>query len=364
MPSLLDTQKITICPGEGLFTRGAGRVAGTSQGEQFGMEWQWAQAAMFAYFYPDFKARYPSASFVLAEGEYARMLTGITNADALLDRLRDEFRRDVAAGGALRPDILGFCARPPERGDQLVLELLEVSTARQAVATLTDDIGYKMNKFEQIIRGLDPSVKNDFSLTSYTVKSGPSKWRPQPMYQRIVPLPLRVDPATKATLVEWICFQPTFNRNWPYGIDGLLLYEIHSMRLDSAVVPVAVLTRMRDQEERQRRANQTSYGTTLVPWATQGYFARVPKDRDALLAFAAIGGIALLVAAAFYLAPVVAGLEIGGLLAGVATGATESTAGGLLAAAGGISATMATAGQWLSALGRPVLLGPTPAGFF
>jgi hypothetical protein len=297
---------------------------------------------------------------VLAEGEYAEMLTGITNADALLARLRSEFRRDVAAGGALRPDILGFCARPPERGDSLVLELLEVSTARQDVATFANDVTYKMDKFKQIIRGLDPSVKTDFSLTSYTVTAGPSKWRPKSVFQRIVPLPLRVDPVSKETLVEWICFQPTFNRNWPYGIDGLLLYEIHSMKLKTDVIPANVLKKMTEQEKRLRQATQTQYGISLVPWATQRYFAQVPDDRDALLVFAALGGVALLVLAAVYLAPVVAGLEIGALIeAGVGTAGAAAEAG-LTSGAAGLGASLETAGQWLGALGRPIALAAAP----
>ncbi|MDW6065407.1 hypothetical protein SAZ11_55915 [Streptomyces sp. FXJ1.4098] len=365
--SRLDTQQITICPGEGNFTRGAGRVRGTAKGEENTMEWQWAQGAMFGYFYPDFKGRYPEASFVLAENEYTRLLTNLTGPDRLLGRLVKEFRRDYKAGGQLRPDILGFCARPPQAGP-IVLELLEVSTANQAVPTLRDDIGYKLNKFEQIIRRLDPDIKDGFSLTSYSVQAGASKWRPIPMYQRIVPLPPYTDEQGNK-YVEWICFQPTFNRNWPYGIDGLLLYEIHRMPYNS---DLAVVRKLIDEEKRRRAAARTPYGVTLTPWLNEEYLNRMPRDRDALRLAAAVMGVGLLALLAIELLPVVAGLELGA--AAVGTGLTEAGAGaGVAAEAGEVGAAalaarasamptaLETAGKWLSALGRHLLLNPKPA---
>ncbi|MEU0806619.1 hypothetical protein [Streptomyces sp. NPDC005970] len=365
MASRLDTQQVTICPGEGNFTRGAGRVRGTAKGEQNTMEWQWAQGAMFGYFYPDFKLRYPEASFVLTENEYTRLLTHMTGPDRLLNRLFREFRRDHKAGGLLRPDILGFCARPPQAGP-IVLELLEVSTADQAVATLRDDIGYKLNKFEQIIRGLDPDIKEGFSLTSYSVQAGPSKWRPTPMYQRIVPLPPYTDEQGNK-YIEWICFQPTFNRNWPYGIDGLLLYEIHRMPYGSEL---PVVRRLIDEEKRRRQAARTPYGVTLTPWLNEEYLSRMPRDRDALRMAAALMGVGLLALLAVELLPVVAGLELGaaalgtGLAeagAGVAAEAGEVGAAALAARAAALPTALETAARWLSALGRHLVLSPKPA---
>ncbi|MEU5104454.1 MULTISPECIES: hypothetical protein [unclassified Streptomyces] len=367
MASRLDTQQVTICPGEGNFTRGAGRVRGTAKGEQNTMEWQWAQGAMFGYFCPDFKFRYPEASFVLTENEYTRLLTHMTGPDRLLNRLFREFRRDYKAGGLLRPDILGFCARPPQAGP-IVLELLEVSTADQAVATLRDDIGYKLNKFEQIIRGLDPDIKEGFSLTSYSVQAGPSKWRPTPMYQRIVPLPPSTDEQGNK-YIEWICFQPTFNRNWPYGIDGLLLYEIHRMPYGSEL---PVVRKLIDEEKRRRQAARTPYGVTLTPWLNEEYLGRMPRDRDALRMAAALMGVGLLALLAVELLPVVAGLELGaaalgtglaeaGAGAGVAAEAGEVGAAALAARAAALPTALETAARWLSALGRHLVLSPKPA---
>jgi hypothetical protein len=346
------SQSVGICPGEGYFTRSPGQLGG----QPGVMEWQIAQWAMFAYFYPDFKARYPVCSFVLAEAEYLRMLTGIDAADQMLAKMAKKFRKDYKAGGSLRPDILGLCAKPPQPGGLIIMELLEVSTAKQDIQTLREDVVYKLNKFEQITRTMGPDVNNAFSLPSYSVKSGPSKWRPSVM-QRIVPLPART--VGDITHVEWICFQPTFNRNWPNGIDGLLLYEVHSMPLKSTMVPVGVLQKLREEERKHRASTQTAYGITLTPWLNQTYLNSEPADRDALLIFVGVVGVALLVAAAWYLAPVVAGVELGALFtagAGTAEAATvtEVSTAAVSSGGGGLSATLETAGQWLTALGRPI----------
>ncbi|MDX6356446.1 MAG: hypothetical protein QOF98_3349, partial [Streptomyces sp.] len=240
MTSKLDIQKVSSCPGVNQFLRkgGAGQVTGTVKGQEYSREWQWAQTAMFSYFYVDFKQRYPAWSFVLAENEYTRMLTGILAADDMLTRMTKEFRKDYKAGGSLRPDILGFCARSPETSD-VVLEFAEVTTDSQARKTIKEDIQYRVSKFGQIIKAIDPAFKSAFSLSSYNVKAGPTQWQPRGLHQRIVPLPMRTEGGI--TYVDWICFEPTFWNPYPDGTDGLLVYEIHTMPLKSAVALPEVL---------------------------------------------------------------------------------------------------------------------------
>ncbi|MGF1428241.1 hypothetical protein [Kitasatospora sp. LaBMicrA B282] len=362
MASQLDTQQLALCPGVGRFVRGARRVSGTARGEQATMEWQWAQWAMFGYFYLDFKDRYPNWSFVLAEDEYTELATGLTAADDMLARMREEFRRDYAGGGEMRPDILGFCARPPQ-GPQLVLELLEVTSRAQAAKTFREDIDYRLYKFEQIIKGVDPAIRKSFSLTSYTVAAGASKWRPRAPLQRVVPLPERTEDGT--TYLEWICFEPTFWYPWPDGTDGLLLYEIHSIPVKSELVPAGVRKRLADEERRRRAASRTAYGVTLTPWLTEDYLNRNHDDRDALRAIAAVAGAGLLVALAVYLTPAVAGLELTALLQPAAAGTaalTDVGAGTLTGLASGLSATLATGAQWMAALGRPLVNAAGPGG--
>jgi hypothetical protein len=360
---------VTICPGEGTFIRDAGCVQGPAEGERNTMEWQSAQQAMLGYFYPDFTLRHPEASSVLTEHEYTRLHTGTTEPGRLLEGLLKEFRKGYKTGGQPRPDILGFCARPPQAGP-IVLELLEVSAADQAAATLRDHIGYKLNTFEQIIRSLDPDIKEGFGLTSCGVRAGASKWRPMPMYQRIVPLPPTTD-ERGTTSIEWICFQPTFNRNWPYGINGLLLYEVHRMPCTSELPVVRGLV---DEEKRRRAAARTPYGLTPIPWLNEDYLHRRPRDRDALRTAAAVMGVGLLALLAIELLPVVAGREIGaatlgtglaqargGAGAGVTVaGAGEVGAAELAARASALPTALETAGRWLPALGRHLVLSPEP----
>jgi hypothetical protein len=366
MTSKLDIQKVSICPGVGRFLRpgGAGRVTGATQGEQGTMEWQWAQTAMFGYFYDDFKLRYPAWSFVLAENEYTRMLTGILAADDMLTRMTTEFRKDYKAGGALRPDILGFCARSPETSD-VVLEFAEVTTNNQAAKTLKEDVQYRVSKFGQIIKAIDPAFKSAFSLSSYNVKAGPTQWRPRGLHQRIVPLPVRNEGGI--TYIDWICFEPTFWYPWPDGTDGLLLYEIHTMQVKSLNAFPEIVKRLAEQERLRRQGARIAYGVTLTPWLNEDYLNRIPEDRDALRAVAILAGAGLLVALAVSLAPVVAGLELAVLLepaaAGIASGLTaagELSAATLATLSTGLTATMATAAQWMTALGRPLASAAAP----
>lgn len=341
---------IPLCPGP-LFTRSAGRVTGTSDV----WEWQWAQSAMFGYFYPDFMRRYGPDAMVLAEGEYTKLLTG-TLADEFLGQMNTEFRREHAAGGALRPDILGFCPKPPRSGP-IVLELLEVTTAGQALKTLTEDVQYKLEKFSQIIKGLGPLISEDFSLAGYQVTAVASQWKPRSAYQQIVPLPPRTEQNT--TYVEWICFQPTFRINSPNGVDGLLLYEIHSLPVQSTAIPVEVLNRLAQVEKQNRIALRVAYGQTLTPWVTAQYLQQNSSDEQALVALVGVLGLGALILAAVFLWPVVAGvaLDVAISASGAAAGADIAVTGAALTeSTGELAATVNTGFNLMTTLGRPVVM--------
>jgi hypothetical protein len=162
---------------------------------------------------------------------------------------------------------------------------------------------------------------------------------------------------------EWTWAQQAmFGYFYPnFKLRYLLLYEIHSVPVKSA--PDAVLKRMAQEEDRRRRASQTAYGVTLTPWVTDSYFRNDTASRDALLVAAGVAGVALLVLAAVYLAPVVAGIAIdsmAGLSAGIEAAADAEISTNTLATLGsGLTTTMETAGQWMSALGRPVIFDPS-----
>jgi hypothetical protein len=307
---------------------------------------------MFGYFYLDFKERYGPGSIVLAENEYLRVVTNIAAADEFLLRMRDEFRRDHAKGGSLRPDILGFCGKPPDIGS-VILELLEVSTVGQATATLEEDVQYKLGKFSQIIKGLAPDIDEVFSLSSFSVSASASKWKPRPMWQRVVPLPLRTQ--GNITYIEWICFQPSFNVSPPDGIDGLLLYEIHSLPKESSAIPQDVLNRLKEQERRRRAANNVPYGQTLTPWAAGTYLAANAADRQAMQTLAGLLGVGLVIVAAVYLAPVVAGAVLDLLIAGGSDVAvTEASATTIAELTSGLPSTLDTCGQVMQFLGKNI----------
>jgi hypothetical protein len=352
--------EIPLCPGP-IFTRRAGKVTGTNV-----PEWQWAQGAMFGYYYADFMRREGPWAIVLTEAQYTELLINLPGMPAdfsdfeneLLGRMGVEFRRDHARGGPLRPDILGFA--PKSRTGSILLELLEVTTAGQATKTLREDVQYKLGKFQQIIAGLGPTIEELFSLASYDVTAIASPWRPS-QWQRIVPLPLRQDPVTNTTYVEWICFEPTFRVNPPIGVDGLLLYEIHFLPIQS--VPKELFNRLTNAERQNRLATRTAYGQTLTPWLTGNYLHANVADRQALQVLAGVLGVGLLVLAAVYLWPAIAGIALDtaiGLTPSTAAGAsTAVTEAAVVESSSWLSATISTSQNVMTALGRTVLLtGP------
>lgn len=374
---------ITICPGP-KYTRNPGTVWGTdprgtapgtphkdqpgpvrpdADGNRPIWEWQWAQTAMYAHYFADFMRIHQINGFVLSEAEYAFLLTGVDLADELLKRMGVELRRDYKAGGRLRPDILGFHIGPRSGHYDVSVEILEVSTEGQATSTLREDLVYKLGKLTDIVRRAEPILRQTFSTSlPLAINVRASAWKPEPLWQRVVPLPLRTDPVSQTTFVEWICFQPTFRYNNGAGIDGLLLYEVHTVPLKSPLVP-DIVTKLAEQERRRREQAQVAYGLTLTPWMTRGYLDQHALDRDQMQALAVVSGVGLLAVIGILAAPAIAGVEIGALLASAGLGAGTSAAPAtlstaeLLGAGRGLQAIMQTSIQWLTAVG-PQLVAP------
>ncbi len=363
---------VFVCPGEGRLTRGAGVVYGTEpktpappgpthfdQGPKRIMEWQWAQTAMYAYYFADFMRKHPTNGFVLSEAEYAYLLTGVQAADDFLEVLSQEFRRDYSRAGRLRPDILGFHVGAKAYGYEVAVEILEVTTRAQLASTYKEDVAYKLGKLKQILGSREFDIRRAFSAVRLTFQIGPSKWKPHQAWQRIVPLPLRQDDKGQ-TLAEWICFQPTFNQNDGQGIDGLLLYEIHSIPLKSQQMPQEALKRVLQKEREERQRQQVAYGLTLTPWLTTQYLDQHFLDRDQMQALAVVCGVGLVAALAYLALPVIAAVELvelaafAGAIARSAGPRVVLSAGGLVKLGQGLEGTMMTVLQWLAALGRPV----------
>ena len=356
---------LTICPGP-TRTRSPGVVYGTDKPTQPGpvgrpnriMEWQWAQMAMYGYYYMDFKMLHPAWSFVLSEAEYAYIASGILDIDELLERMSTGFRRDDKRGGRARPDILGIYVgglSASLTGRLTVgVELLEVTTEKQLAKTFKEDVTYKLQKFDQLVKEYSPAILDRFGSSQLLTNIGPAKWKPVAPWQRIVPLPLREQDGK--TFVEWICFEPTFRQNGGQGIDGLLLYEVHSVPLPEAKIAYkSIWEKVRARELEQRKSQQIAFGLTLTPWLTTKTVPTLldADERTFLLAMVGIGAIALL---AYVAIPVVAGIELTALMSTFSTAGTWI--GGRLVLAPtvlqgfgmALASTMQTAVQWQNSL--------------
>jgi hypothetical protein len=359
---------LTICPGPGPTVRAPRRITGLGDKESFTggkMEWQWAQLFIAGWFYQDFKKRFNNGSFVLVEAEYASLTLGMEDTDKLLQIMNEEFRKDYAKGGLLRPDILGFCIYPPTGAGLLVMELAEVTTWGQAMSTYKQDVVYRLQKLKEITEARGPSIRDGLGMSSYALNAYATKWRPWPVYQRIVPLPPRTENGVE--YVEWICFEPTFRINMPNGLDGLLLYEIHSFPRVGSAIPHEALKRWLAEERKWReRQAGPAYSLSLTPWLDQKYLETNAFDAQTMRIFGYAVGIGLVALCGFALFELFAGVELALLGELLVTQGARLTAANAARIAAGMSGALETAGQWATALGFSVssvapTLNPFPA---
>jgi hypothetical protein len=293
-----------------------------------------AQAAIWEYFRQDFFSRYDQPRMVVGELDYKSQLTGRRGIDSVLSRMADNFKNELSRkalrkkvsttrqGGFLKPDVLGIAVT----NDAIVLELVEVTTYGQAAETLREDVEHKLNTLRTKVATEDTSVleaefyaRTPARRTPFSISA--SKWRPR--VDQLI-LPLYIDSSGgSSTAFEWICYCPTFRFFPPNGVDGLILYEVHSTTLPEHV-PQEVLNRIKEEARRKQARDRLAGALTLTPWFDQAYWQNKPADRDLMLALAATAGVATLVLLAVVLAPVVAA-------AGTAT-AAGATAGGLTGA--------------------------------
>jgi hypothetical protein len=340
---------------------------------------------IWEYFRQNFGQRFGPPYLVLGELDYLTQLTGRATIDAVLNRMARDFRNELAKaplrkditsnrpGRNLKPDVLGIAVM----ASNIVLELVEVTTFDQAASTLVQDVGNKLQALREKVITEDTSTLDNQYYERSTVGRipfavGPSRWRPR-WDQMVFPLlPVGSVVASQNASVEWICYWPTFRFNpsgapGVAGVDGLILYEIHSVQQPS-LVPKEVLDRLR--EEAQRKAAQARLAAralTLAPWITDNYWQTNKTDKDALLWVAGIGGVALLALLAATLWPVLVAYAsavlpqegIGALL-GAAGDATISTEV-VTTAATVNTQTMALAAQVMQSLGRPIFYGAATA---
>lgn len=287
---------------------------------------------------------------VLSQLEFLTVRTLYPAVNAFLDAMANDFTNVFSAsskraaaragdlsklrpGGFRKPDMIGISPPGP---DGILVELVEVTTVGEAGSTLVEDLGAKLdtlNNFVLPILQLELEDSLSQSVVPITVRA--SKWRPRPG-QLVWPVPL----AQASNRIEWICLKPTFRQSPPLGVDGLVLYEVHSVPLP-APVPQDVLDRLK--EEMRRRQSQPAF--LLQPSLAQ-YWEANPADREALVAAAAVLGVALVAALVILFLPEEA-------LAGLAVG----TARGLSLAVGYLPQALEAASGVLQSVLRAPLLG-------
>lgn len=309
------------------FTRSPGRVTGARKGEPLTMEWQWAQSAMFMYYYVDMRRLYPD-SFIIAEREFVTTSFGVDAVDRLLRTMSAEFRNfRKANGGLLRPDIMGLFASNLRAGRasgvDVIVELLEVSTEKELKNTFEQDLLHKLGLLGRLVRAYDSATKQAFSSTQASYLVRPSQWKPSGL-QKFVPLPPVLNKSGKTERVEWICFNPTFRVNQPHGVDGLLLYEIHSVPLpDFDKKRFEAVAKAFERNEREARRRQQVAATLLpLPWLSQKQIPGLFTQEEIALILLMVG-IAGLIAFAYLAAPAVAALSFTEIAAGGATALAE-----------------------------------------
>lgn len=304
------------------------------------MEWQWAQTAMAMHYLSYFSQFRPG--YVLCEADYARLLLSHDDIDDLFDRMVEVFRnyRRNGRGGLLRPDILGIYLRGGSNLPGVVgIELLEVTTAKEAEKTRKEDLIVKAESLRRIASDLEGSIRQGFKTSSVKYVVGPGTWKPRRMSERIVPLPIREDP--QGVRIEWICFNPTFRLNEGVGVDGLLLYEIHTVVMRTRERTKAInriqLEAVRKKFSEAERNRRTVEGLLPPPWYTPDTAKSLfTKDEQLLiLGAAALCGIGLF---AYFAVPVLIAELSAATLSGTAAASVSAVgsagAGGLTAATG------------------------------
>jgi len=199
--------------------------------------------------------------------------------------------------GLRKPDILGIRVE----GDRIVFELLEVTTVGQADSTIIEDLESKKGILEEVVI---PNIVKDianYQLASM-VSIGPtnievvySDWKPKE-FQLIVPLV----PNMRTGKYEWICYKPTFSIKPPKGLNGLILYEIHSVG-NEALVPKKVLKKI--AEDIKRIMGETTFDIRLGLFLTDYMKAEKEAVKELLIPISFGLAIAAVIVAGVYLLP-------------------------------------------------------------
>jgi hypothetical protein len=223
----------------------------------------------------------------------------------------------LKVGRPRRPDVIGIA--PPDVIHGFTIELVEVTTEKQAGNTIKEDIIPKLQILnDKVIPIFLLKLQQEMLQSVAGARVLASPWRPN-QGELVWPfIPTNYTPRK----VEWLCLRPTFRvKEKPNGADGLILYEFHSVGLPEQV-PVEVLERLRKKVPRQT-------GLVLAP-VLKTHWEENPADAEAMKALCLVLGGTALVAIAILLLPeeAAAGAVVAGgtVLARVAAAAAGAAA--------------------------------------
>jgi hypothetical protein len=282
-----------------------------------------AQVVVKVLFERYFKSKYGENAKVLMEADYRSIRFGGV-VDKLLDAMTDDFANAWTAsslrgkvdllkvGRPRRPDVMGIA--PPDVIYGFTIELVEVTSEKQAAKTIKEDIIPKLQILnDKVVPIFLAKLREELQSSIFGARVLASPWRPN---QDELVWPFGSANSTRRN-VEWLCLRPTFRG----GADGLILYEYHSVPLPDGV-PQEVIERLRNKVRRQT-------GPVLAPFLKM-HWDENPADAAAMKALCLVLGGGALIGIAILLLPeeAAAGAVVGAGagLARVAAAATAAAA--------------------------------------
>ena len=262
---------------------------GTPQMAPSALQSEAAQLHVVSWFRQYFLGKFPSG-IVISELEYMGRTTSATEAptplrtfgrprlNEVLDALAHDFRRWSNNRDYRKCDVLGIA------NDGFNAELIEVTTENNAASAIA-----QVNSKLAILRETVNRIHN------LSVDWRASMWKPAPhqLFRVLTSTPLDI---------TYLCYAPTF-RAAP--VPGVVLYEVHRLARDRAVVPVPA---PRDARQRVQQG---------VPRQEEDFEARARRFLDAnpdvagwIRAIAAVLAVAAVIVAIIALIDPVPGDEV------------------------------------------------------
>ena len=208
---------------------------GTPQMSPSALQSEAAQLHVVSWFREYFLSKYPTG-IVISELEYMGRTTSATEAptplrtfgqprlNQILDALAHDFRRWSKERDYRKCDVLGIA------NDGFNAELLEVTTESNAASAIA-----------QVISKLAILRETVNRIHNLSVDWRASTWKPGPeqLFRVLQATPLEI---------TYLCYVPTFRAA---AVPGVVLYEVHRLARDRAVVPVPA---PREAQQRVRQA--------------------------------------------------------------------------------------------------------------